>query len=238
MTTLKHAIILIIGILATSVFAEFVPTYMTEADSGKADTVHMKTTQISGTGIAFNEHYIVTTGDVARNAEKLAAIVVMINNTPVVARVEHSVDTVFDKSVNEYLNAAIIQVDNSVSLTACKIEDRAVKVGEPVTVTGFLETNPKVQVKAFPAKVVADSTFPHYFAHALNVRLPGGFSGAAISRHGKVIGMTFGNSTRKENTSFFYDGMLISQYIMHKNKPTTTDVSKCTYQVRSYVPVE
>lgn len=235
---MKHTIILIICILATSVFAEIVPTYMTEADSGKADTVQMKTTQISGTGIAFNEHYIVTTGDVARHAEKLAAIVVMINNTPVVARVEHSVDTVFDKSVNEYLNAAIIQVDNSVSLTACKIEDRAVKVGEPVTVTGFLETNPKVQVKAFPAKVVADSTFPHYFAHALNVRLPGGFSGAAISRHGKVIGMTFGNSTRKENTSFFYDGMLLSQYIMHKNKPTTTDVSKCTYQVRSYVQVQ
>lgn len=235
---MKHTIILIICILATAALAEVVPTYMTESDSGKADTVHMKTIEISGTGIAFNEHYLVTTADVARHAENLAAIVVMVNNTPVVARVEHSVDTVFDKSANEYLNTAIIQVDNTVSLTACKIEDRAVNVGEPVTVTGFLENQPKVQVHSFPAKVVDDSTFPKYFANALNIRLPGGFSGAAISRHGKVIGMTFGNSSRKENTSFFYDGMLVSQYILHRNNPTTTDVSKCVYQVRSYVTVE
>jgi hypothetical protein len=235
---MKHTIILIICTLATTVFAEFVPTYMTEADSGKADTVNMNVTRVYGTGIAFHEHYIVTTGDVARHAEKLAAIVVMVNNAPVVARVEHSADTVFDKDKNEYMNLAIIQVDNTVLLNACKIEDRSVNVGEPVTVTGYLEDNPKVQIKSFPAKVVADSTFPEYVAKAFNVRLPGGFSGATVSRDGKVIGMTFGRSTRKANTSFFYDGMLLSEYILHRNKPTTTDVSKCTYQVRSYVSVE
>lgn len=235
MANLKHTIILIICFLATAVFAEFVPTYMTEADSGKADTVHMKVTRVYGTGIAFHEHYIVTTGDVARHSKKLASIVVMINDSPVVARVEHSADTVLDKEKNEYMNLAILQVDNSVLLNACKIEDRLVTAGEPVTVTGFLEDNPKVQVKSFPAKVVTDSTFPEYVARALDVQLPGGFSGAAISRHGKVIGMTFGKSTRKANTSFFYDGMLLSEYILHRNKPTTTDISKCTYQVRSYV---
>ena len=234
---MKHTIILIICILATSAFAEFVPTYMTEADSGKADTVNMKVTTVYGTGIAFHEHYIVTTGDVARHSEKLVSIVVMINDSPVVARVEHSADTVLDKDKNEYMNLAIIQVDNTVLLNACQIEDRSVNIGEPVTVTGFREDNPKIQVKSFPAKVVSDSTFPEYIANALNVRLPGGFSGAAISSHGKVIGMTFGNSTRKSNTSFFYDGMLLSEYILHRNKPTTTDVSKCTYQVRSYVSV-
>jgi predicted GNAT superfamily acetyltransferase len=75
-------------------------------------------------------------------------------------------------------------------------------------------------------------------ANAINVKLPGGFSGAALSSHGKVIGMVFGYSTRKANTSFFYDGVLMSEYILHRNKPTTTDVSKCTYQVRSYVEVK
>ena len=235
---MRHTIILIICILATNLFAEIVPTYMTETDSGKADTVNMKVTTVYGTGIAFHEHYIVTTGDVARHSEKLAAIVVMVNNTPVVARVEHSADTVLDKDKNEYMNLAIIQVDNSVLLNACRIEDRVVNAGEPVTVTGYLEDNPKVQVKSFPAKVVADSTFPKYIANALNVRLPGGFSGAAISRDGKVIGMTFGRSTRKPNTSFFYDGMLLSEYILQRNKPTTTDISKCTYQVRSYVSIK
>lgn len=223
MTNLKHTIILITCILATAVFA---------------DTVKHKITKVYGTGIAFNEHYIVTTGDVARHSEKLDSIVVMINDLPIVARVETSADTVLDKNKNEYLNLAIIQVDNNVLLNACKIEDRLVTADEPVTVTGFLEDNPKVQVKGFPAKVVADSTFPEYVARALNVRLPGGFSGAAISRNGKVIGMTFGNSTRKSNTSFFYDGMLLSGYILNKNRPTTTDISKCTYQVRSYVTVQ
>lgn len=87
-------------------------------------------------------------------------------------------------------------------------------------------------------KVVADSTFPEYVARALNVRTPGGFSGAAISSYGKVIGMSFGNSTRKSDISFFYDGMLLSGYIRNQNRPTTTDVSKCVYQVRSYVTVQ
>ena len=235
---MKHAIILIIGILATSVFAEFVPTYMTESDSGKADTVNMNVSKVYGTGIAFHEHYILTTGDVARHAKKLAAIVVMVNNTPVVARVERSADTLFNKEKNEYLNMAILQVDNDVPLNACKIEERLIKVGEPVTVTGFPEDSKKVQVKSLPAKVVADSTYPDYVANAINVKLPGGFSGAALSSHGKVIGMVFGYSTRKANTSFFYDGILMSEYILHRNKPTTTDISKCVYQVRSYVPVE
>lgn len=223
MTNVKHTVILIICILMTAVFA---------------DTIKHKITKIYGTGIAFNEHYIVTTGYVARHSEKLDSIVVMVNDIPMVARVEHSADTVLDKDKNEYMNLAIIQVDNSVLLNACKIEDRLVTADEPVTVTGFLEDNPKVQTKSFPAKVVADSTFPEYVARALNVQLPGGFSGATVSRDGKVIGMTFGNSTRKANTSFFYDGMLLSEYILHRNKPTTTDVSKCTYQVRSYVTVQ
>ena len=153
---MKHAVILIIGILATFLFAE----------TGKH-----KITKVYGTGIAFNEHYIVTTG-------------------------------------------------------------------EPVTVTGFLQENSKLQIKSFPAKVVADSTFPEYVARALNVRTPGGFSGAAISSYGKVIGMSFGNSTRKSDISFFYDGMLLSEYIRSQNRPTTADISKCTYQVRSYVTVE
>ncbi|MBR2469351.1 MAG: trypsin-like peptidase domain-containing protein [Fibrobacter sp.] len=235
---MKHAIILIIGILATSAFAEFVPTYMTEADSGKADTVNMNVTKVYGSGIAFHEHYIVTTGDVARHAKKLAAIVVMVNNTPVVARVERSADTLFNKDKNEYLNMAILQVDNDVPLNACKIEERLIKVGELVTVTGFPEDSKKVQVKSLPAKVVADSTFPEHVASAINVKLPSGFGGAALSSHGKVIGMVFGYSTRKPNTSFFYDGILMSEYILHRNKPTTTDISKCVYQVRSYVPVE
>ena len=215
---MKHAIILIIGILATSVSAE----------TGKH-----KITKVYGTGIAFNEHYIVTTGNVARHSEKLDSIVVMVNGLPIIARVEHSADTVLDRAKNEYMNMAIIQVDNKVLLNACKIEDRLVTTGEPVTVTGFLQEDPKLQVKSFPAKVVADSTFPEYVARALNVRTPGEFSGAAISSHGKVIGMSFGNSTRKSDISFFYDGMLLSEYIRSQNRPTTADISKCTYQVRS-----
>ncbi|PJJ42303.1 trypsin-like peptidase domain-containing protein [Hallerella succinigenes] len=220
---MKHTIILIIGILATFLFAE----------TGKH-----KITKVYGTGIAFNEHYIVTTGNVARHSEKLDSIVVMVNGLPIIARLEHSADTVLDRAKNEYMNMAIIQVDNKVLLNACKIEDRLVTTGEPVTVTGFLQEDSKLQIKSFPAKVVADSTFPEYVARALNVRTPGGFSGAAISSHGKVIGMSFGNSTRKSDISFFYDGMLLSEYIRNQNKHTTTDVSKCTYQVRSYVTVE
>ncbi|WP_407456608.1 hypothetical protein [Fibrobacter sp.] len=219
---MKHTIILIICILATALFAE--------------PEIH-NITKIYGNGIAFSEHLIVTTGYVARHTEKLDSIVVMVNNEPIIARVEHSVDTILDKTKNEYFTLAIIQIDNSVFLNACEIEDRLVEVDEPVTVTGILEDDPRVQSKSFPAKVVADSTFPEYVACALNVRMPGGFSGAAISSHGKVIGMTFGNSTRKANTSFFYDGILLSEYIRNQNRPTTTDVSKCTYQVRSYVTV-
>ena len=45
---MKHTIILIICILPTAVFAE----------TGKH-----KITKVYGTGIAFNEHYIVTTGE-------------------------------------------------------------------------------------------------------------------------------------------------------------------------------
>ena len=220
---MKHTIILIIGILATFLFAE----------TGKH-----KITKVYGTGIAFNEHYIVTTGNVARHSEKLDSVVVMVNGLPIIARLEHSADTVLDRAKNEYMNMAIIQVDNKVLLNACKIEDRLVTTGEPVTVTGFLQEDSKLQIKSFPAKVVADSTFPEYVARALNVRTPGGFSGAAISSHGKVIGMSFGNSTRKSDISFFYDGMLLSEYIRSQNRPTTADISKCTYQVRSYVTVE
>lgn len=219
---MKHTIILIICLMATALFA---------------DTEKHNINKIYGNGIAFSEHLIVTTGYVARHTEKLDSIVVMVNNEPIIARVEHSIDTVFDKAKNEYYTMAIIQIDNSVSLNACKIEDREVSVDEPVIVTGYLEDDLKVQSKSFPAKVVVDSTFPEYVARALNVRLPGGFSGSAISSHGKVIGMTFGNSTRKANTSFFYEGMLLSGYILNQNRPTTTDVSKCTYQVRSYVTV-
>ena len=215
---MKHAIILIIGILTTAVFAE---------------TEKHKITKIYGTGIAFNKHYSVTTCYIARHSEKLDSIVVMVNGLPIIARVEHSADTVLDRAKNEYMNMAIIQVDNKVLLNACKIEDRLVTTGEPVTVTGFLQEDSKLQIKSFPAKVVADSTFPEYVARALNVRTPGGFSGAAISSHGKVIGMSFGNSTRKSDISFFYDGMLLSEYIRSQNRPSTTDVSKCTYQVRS-----
>lgn len=215
---MKHTIILIICILTTAVFAE----------TGKH-----KITKVYGTGIAFNEHYIVTTGTVARHSEKLDSIVVMVNGLPIIARVEHSADTVLDRAKNEYMNMAIIQVDNKVLLNACKIEDRLVTTGEPVTVTGFLQEDSKLQIKSFPAKVVADSTFPEYVARALNVRTPGGFSGAAISSYGKVIGMSFGNSTRKSDISFFYDGMLLSEYIRSQNRPTTADISKCTYQVRS-----
>ena len=174
----------------------------------------------------------------ARHSEKLDSIVVMVNGLPIIARVEHSADTVLDRAKNEYMNMAIIQVDNKVLLNACKIEDRLVTTGEPVTVTGFLQEDSKLQIKSFPAKVVADSTFPEYVARALNVRTPDGFSGAAISSHGKVIGMSFGNSTRKSDISFFYDGMLLSESIRSQNRPTTTDVSKCVYQVRSYVTVE
>lgn len=220
---MKHIIILIICILATSVFA--------------GQEKH-KINKIYGNGIAFAEHLIVTTGYVARHTEHLDSIVVMVNNKPIIGRVEHSMDTVFDKSKNEYFNMAIIQIDNRVSLNACKIEDRALKNGEPVTVTGILDTDPKIHTKSFPAKVVADSTFPDYVASALNVALPDGFSGSAISSHGKVVGMTFGNSPKKENLSFFYDGILLTEYIKKQNRPTTTDISKCTYQVRSYVTVE
>jgi len=220
---MKHTIILIICILATAIFA---------------DPVMHNVSHLYGTGIAFNEHYIVTTGDVARHSEKLDSIVVMVNGLPVVARVEHSADTLLNSSQKEYINIAILQVDNRVPLAACKIEDRLTKPNEAVTVTGYLETDHKVQSKAFPAKVLADSTFPDYVASALNVKMPGGFSGAAISSHGKVIGMTFGNSIRKSNTSFFYDGIFLTEYIKNKNRPTTTDVSKCTYQVRSYVTVQ
>lgn len=221
---MKYTIILIICMLATALFA--------------TETEKRKITKVYGTGIAFNEHFIVTTGNVARHSEKLDSIVVMVNGIPMVARVEHSADTIVNKDKNEYVNLAIIQVDNSVLLNACKIEDRLVKAGEPVTVTGILTDNQRVQPKAFPAKVVSDSTFPEYVARALNVRMPAGFGGAAISSHGKVIGMSFGNSTRNSDTSFFYDGMLLSGYILNKNRPTTTDVSKCTYQVRSYVTVQ
>ena len=34
----------------------------------------MNVSKVYGTGIAFHEHYILTTGDVARHAKKLAAI--------------------------------------------------------------------------------------------------------------------------------------------------------------------
>ena len=88
----------------------------------------MNVTQVYGSGIAFHEHYILTTGDVARHAKKLAAIVVMVNNTPVVARVERSADTLFNKEKNEYLNMAILQVDNDVPLNACKIEERIINL--------------------------------------------------------------------------------------------------------------
>lgn len=219
---MKQTLILLICILATSLFA---------------DTEKRKITKVYGTGIAFNEHYIVTSGDVARASENLDSIVVMVNDLPIIARVEYSADTVFDKDKNEYVNLAIVQVDNKVFLNACKIEGRPVKSGEPVTVTGFNEFSNKVQSQAFPAKVVADSTFPEYVARALNVRLPGGFSGAAISSHGKVIGMTFRNSNRKSDLSFFYDGMLLSGFVK-QNRPNTTDMAKCTYQVRSYVTVQ
>ena len=220
---MKHTIILIICILATSLFAE----------TGKH-----KITKVYGTGIAFNEHYIVTTGDVARHSEKLDSIVVMVNGLPIIARVEHSADTVLDKANNSYMNMAIIQVDNKVLLDACTIDDRTVTYGEPVTVTGYNQYDQKVQTKEFPAKVISDSTFPVNVANALNVRTPGGFSGAAISRNGKVIGMSFGNSTSSPDISFFYDGMLLTEYLLHQNRPTTTDISKCTYQVRSYVTVQ
>lgn len=220
---MKHTIILIICILATSLFA--------------GQEKH-NITKIYGNGIAFSEHYLVTTGYVARHAQKLDSIIVMVNDMPMVARVETSQDTIFDKTKNEYISLAIIQVDPSVSLNACKIENRAVKVGEPVTVTGIPETGATTRPNSFPVKVIADSTFPEYVASALDVRLPGGFEGSAISTHGKVIGMTFGNSTRKENTSFFYDGMLLTTYLKKLNRPTTTDVSKCTYQVRSYITVK
>lgn len=220
---MKHTIILIICILAASLFAE----------TGKH-----KITKVYGTGIAFNEHYIVTTGDVARHSEKLDSIVVMVNGLPIIARVEHSADTVLDRAKNEYMNLAIIQVDNRVFLDACKIDDRTVTYGEPVTVTGYNQYDQKAQAKALQAKVISDPTFPVNVANALNVRTPGGFSGAAISRHGKVIGMIFGGSTRNPDISFFYDGMLLTEYILHQNRPTTTDISKCTYQVRSYVTVQ
>ena len=130
---MKHTIILIICILTTVVFAE---------------TRKHKITKVYGTGIAFNEHYIVTTGTVARHSEKLDSIVVMVNGLPIIARVEHSADTVLDRAKNEYMNMAIIQVDNKVLLNACKIEDRLVTTGEPVTVTGFLQEDSKLQIKA------------------------------------------------------------------------------------------
>ena len=38
----------------------------------------------------------------------------------------------------------IILVDNSGFLNACEIEDRLVEVDEPVTVTGYLEDDPRV----------------------------------------------------------------------------------------------
>ena len=57
---MKHTIILILCILVASLFAE----------TGKH-----KIATVYGTGIAFNEHYIVTTGDVARHSEKLDSIV-------------------------------------------------------------------------------------------------------------------------------------------------------------------
>ena len=220
---MKHTIILIICLLATALFA---------------DQAKHNINKIYGNGIAFSDHLLITTGYVARHTEKLDSIVVMVNNKPIIARVEHSMDTVFDKSKHEYFSMAIIQVDNRVVLNACQVEDRALKDGDPVTVTGISEDDKKLVAQSFPAKVVADSTFPEYVASALNVKLPNGFSGSAISSHGKVIGMTFGNSTRKENTSFFYDGILLNEYLKKQNRPTTTDISKCTYQVRSYVTVK
>jgi hypothetical protein len=220
---MKQTLILLICILATSLFA---------------DTETHKITKLYGTGIAFNEHYIVTTGDIARHTKKLDSIVVMVNDEPIIARVEHSADTLLDSIKNEYVNLAIIQVDNKVWLNSCKIEDRAIRAGEPVTVTGYLETTPKVQPNAFPAKVITDTNFPEYVARAIDTRLPGGFSGSAISSHGKVIGLGFRNGTNNQGKSFFYDGMLLSRYILNQNRPSTTDVSKCTYQVRSYVTVK
>lgn len=219
---MKHFVMFVVCAMAASLFA---------------DTAKYNITKIHGTGIAFNEHYIVTTGDVARHSKKLDSIVVMVGGSPVVARVEHSADTILDVSKNEFVNLAIIQVDNNTTLNACKFDDRYVLAGEPVTVTGFNEMSPESPAASFPAFVKTDSTFPEYVARALNFRLPGGFSGAAVSREGKVVGMTFGNSTSKANTSFFYDGMLLSGYLLNQNRPTTTDVSKCTYQVRSYVTV-
>lgn len=220
---MKHTIILIICILATSLFA--------------GQEKH-NITKLYGTGIAFNEHYLVTTGDIARHTKKLDSIVVMVNDEPIIARVEHSADTLLDSTKNEYVNLAIIQVDNKVWLNSCKIEDRAIRTGEPVTVTGYLETNLKVQPNAFPAKVITDTNFPEYVARAIDTRLPGGFSGSAISSHGMVIGMGFRNGTNSQGKSFFYDGMLLSRYTLNQNRPSTTDVSKCTYQVRSYVTVK
>lgn len=218
---MKHTIILTLCILAASLFAE----------TGKH-----KIATVYGTGIAFNEHYIVTTGDVARHSENLDSIVVIVNGLPIIARVEHSADTVLDKENNSYMNMAIIQVDNKVLLNACKIDDNPVTYG-PVTVNGYKRDGKEVQAQAFQAKVIPDSTFTVNLANALNVRTPVGFSGAAISRNGKVIGMSFGNSTSNPNMSFFYNGILLNEYILHQNRPTTTDISTCTYHVRSYVTV-
>ena len=96
---MKKTIILIICILATALFA---------------NQEKHNITKLYGTGIAFNEHYIVTTGDIARHTKKLDSIVVMVNDEPIIARVEHSADTLLDSTKNEYVNPAIIQVDNKV----------------------------------------------------------------------------------------------------------------------------
>ena len=80
---MKHTTILIICLLATALFA--------------GQEKH-KINKIYGNGIAFAEHLLVTTGYVARHTEKLDSIVVTVNNEPIIARVEHSVDTVLDKA--------------------------------------------------------------------------------------------------------------------------------------------
>ena len=79
---MKQTIILIICILATALFAE---------------QEKRNINKIYGNGIAFSEHLLVTTGYVARHTEKMDSIFVMENNTPIIVRVEHSIDTVFDK---------------------------------------------------------------------------------------------------------------------------------------------
>ena len=197
----------------------------------------VKIGELRGTGIAFDKHYMLTTAFIARQDSSRDSILVIVNGAAYDARVEKIDKITIDVEKKEYVNLAVIQIDNSVDLNACRITDEEPVSNDSVNLIGYMENGSPYYSRSFQAKIVTDSTFPTYIAGSVNVIAPGGFSGAAVEKNGSVIGMLFSASNTHE-ASFFHPGKMLNHYIAGMNEPTTDNVGKCTYQVRSYTTIK